>query len=301
MKKLMLLLMIVCLTGCSSDEPIISVNDNYLNQSIPVESVEEFAHEIITKEFEAQNCLTISDTRGEIYYGVYNSVKKINEVYCVKFVDNVWTEPFIFNPFDIEASIDAPFISPDEKRLYFISRYGTNEDEQIERVWYVEWLHNKWSEPVVLPSFFDEYEIHMQFSVAADYSLYFKSKHDTGFGESDLYVSKYIDGVYQEPINLGQNINTPANEMSPYISPDQSYIIFSRNKTTEGYGGADLYMSVKDDLGDFGEAELMSYGINSASHETCPIVSPDEKYLFFNSTRLGRFEIYWTELNGYIE
>ncbi len=275
----------------------------YLDQPLPVEEVTRFAKEIITTKYETQNCLTISDERKEIMYGIYNSKEEINKVYTSRYSDGEWTIPELFYPFESEKiSIDAPFFSPDSKRLYFLAKQLTDDKDikPLEQVWYVEADDDTWSEPVVLPSFLDEYKIHMQFSVASDYSLYFKSRHESGYGDSDIYVSRFVDGEYLTPENLSENLNTKDNEMTPFIAPDESYLLFSRNQTKPSFTDSDLFISIQNDDGSWGEAEKLDKTINSDNNESCPVISPDGKYLFFNSDRKYLFEIYWTKA-GFLE
>jgi Tol biopolymer transport system component len=63
----------------------------------------------------------------------------------------------------------------------------------------------------------------------------------------------------------------------PYISPDGSYLLFSRDY--------DLFISFCARDGAWKEARKLDAPINSPSIEICPIISPDGKYLFFISQR----------------
>jgi len=46
-------------------------------------------------------------------------------------------------------------------------------------------------------------------------------------GGFDLYVSYHRNGVWTKPTNLGDQINSPANEYSPTISPDGKYFFWA--------------------------------------------------------------------------
>jgi len=301
MKRFIVILGIIyiCFIGCVETDQVDVVEEKsipdelkYLGMNASQEA-QSFAEDLMLLKYEAQNCLTISKDLKNIYYGVYNHDLSINQVYRVTFeVD--WSDPILFDPFnDKSVSIDAPFHSPDGKRLYFLARYPLDEsNEYHETLYYLE------DSQLVKLDIFDEYGLHMQFSVADDYSLYFKSKHEDGLGESDIWFSPYEDGEYLKPLSLSNSVNTEANEMTPYISPDQSYLLFSRNKHSDGFGGADLYISFKDDRGQWQEATNLGDKINSYGHETCPIISPDGQYLFFNSSKSSRFIVYWMSLEG---
>lgn len=69
--------------------------------------------------------------------------------------------------------------------------------------------------------------------------LFFSSNKPGGFGGYDLYYSDLIDGMWQEPINMGLTINTPYNESFPYLSSTDK--IFFSSDRPKGFGGLDLY------------------------------------------------------------
>jgi WD40 repeat protein len=117
--------------------------------------------------------------------------------------------------------------------------------------------------------------LHWQVSVAANGNLYFTSGQ-TGF--EDIYVSRYVDHQYVKAEPLGNPINTDRFETTPYIAPDESYIIFARLKDQNSYPR--LYISYPDLNHNWGEPVL----IKSISYGLCPVISPDGNYLFFLSS-----------------
>jgi len=103
-----------------------------------------------------------------------------------------------------------------------------------------------------------------------------------GFGDFDLYISYYTPEGWSEPENLGPNINTDFWESSPSLSPDKRILYFSSNRYG-GVGGKDLYYSVRQANGKFGEAINMGDSINTAGDEYAPYIHPDNKSLYFTS------------------
>ena len=66
-------------------------------------------------------------------------------------------------------------------------------------------------------------------------------------GDRDLYVSfMQDDSVWTEPLNLGETVNTLAEESSPFFAMDDKTLYFG-SKGFSGYGGVDIYMSKKLD------------------------------------------------------
>jgi hypothetical protein len=121
-------------------------------------------------------------------------------------------------------------------------------------------------------------------AVAASGNLYFGAERLGTRGGSDLWVARLVDGVYREPENLGDGVNTSAHEVEPWIAPDESYLIFSALRRADGKGGYDLYLSRR--IGDrWGKAEPLPAGINTSDSDWNQSVSPDGTWLYFSSNR----------------
>lgn len=73
-----------------------------------------------------------------------------------------------------------------------------------------------------------------------DKSLLFSSDMEGGFGGFDLYIAEWNESLQRwgDPINLGSQVNTEGDEISPSIYQD--LLIFSSNGQV-GFGGYDIY------------------------------------------------------------
>ena len=121
--------------------------------------------------------------------------------------------------------------------------------------------------------------------MAANGNLYFGSgKPLGGHGDQDLWVSRYVNGAYQPPENLGDSINTAGGEIEPWIAPDESFLVFSAARRTDSLGKYDLYLAVRRN-GTWQKAHRLPPPINTPEWEFNPSVSPDGKWLYFSSTR----------------
>lgn len=71
--------------------------------------------------------------------------------------------------------------------------------------------------------------------IAPDESfLIFPSVRTPGANNGDLYISYNENGTWTEPINMGNLINTMANEYGPFLSPDGRYLFFIRHDGIKG-------------------------------------------------------------------
>lgn len=73
--------------------------------------------------------------------------------------------------------------------------------------------------------------------------LIFSSDREGGYGGMDLWYSKYENGQWKEPVNLGPTINTPQDEVFPYIHGNELY--FSSNGHPS-LGGLDIFLSKQE-------------------------------------------------------
>jgi len=76
--------------------------------------------------------------------------------------------------------------------------------------------------------------------------MVFASNRPGGLGGYDLYYSKFSNGNWGTPVNLGPEINTASDEYRPVMGDDEEFtnifLMFSSNRPG-GKGGFDLYFT----------------------------------------------------------
>jgi Tol biopolymer transport system component len=75
-------------------------------------------------------------------------------------------------------------------------------------------------------------------------------------------------------------VNTEKYEFDPYISPDESFIIFSINNEQ---GLSDIYFSYKNEKGEWAGVINMGDKVNTPRQDFGPSLSPDNKFIFFTN------------------
>ncbi len=113
-------------------------------------------------------------------------------------------------------------------------------------------------------------------------SLYFSSDRSGGFGGFDLYVSHFEKDSWTLPVNLGPEINTPYNEITPFLHKNKLYFA---SDNLEGLGGFDIYHVLYED-GKWGKVTMMDREINSPADDYFPALNKQGE-LYFTSNRLG--------------
>ncbi|MDB5032768.1 MAG: Immunogenic 75 kDa protein [Chlorobi bacterium] len=107
-----------------------------------------------------------------------------------------------------------------------------------------------------------------QGTIASDGSfIIFSSNRSGGSGGMDLYIAnRTAGGGYSDPVNLGENVNSSANECAPFIAPDGRTLYFASTRQG-GFGGSDLYMVRRDSSGAWGMPKNLGERINTSANE----------------------------------
>lgn len=268
----------------------------YMGQTPPPEGAEPalFALDIVSNHRFQHGTVAFSPDGTEAYWSTEIALPDSGYSYGMtvfsKLVNGRWSEPEPAPFSRLGWGDDVPFFAPDGQRLYFLSTRPTGEEEggQAERIWYMNRTPHGWSEPQIIEGGPNTLDLHWEFSVAADGTIYAP-------GDGDIWVSRLVDGAYQAPENLGAPVNSDAGEGAPFIAPDQSYLIFMRVRHEENMGFVDLWISFRDESGGWTEPVNLGQPVTSEGNEICPIVSHDGRYLFFNSNRVGNDDNYWVD------
>jgi Tol biopolymer transport system component len=246
-----------------------------------------FAPDMIsTGEYEL--CPQISPDGRTFYFVKSTPDMNFWTIVFSQFENGKWSGPQVA-PFSGQYSDADEFITADGKRMFFVSRRPVNAGISPNAagrldIWVTDKIATGWSEPKNLGTPVNSEGSEYFPTLTSDGTLYFGSGRKGGKGGVDLYRSRFSNGKYQEPENLGDAINTTFDEYEPYIAPDESFLIFMAGNRPDGLGGYDLYISYNRN-GQWTKAQNLGAPINSAVDDLSPRISPDGKYFFWASAR----------------
>ncbi len=177
-----------------------------------------------------------------------------------------------------------PVFSPDNNMILFQSNRPVEgkPDRKGFDIWAVKRTKTGWSEAYHLGDSINTDASESFASMANNGNIYFMKENPDGIGSSDVYVSKFVNGNYRKPVNLGTTINTNFRESNPYISPKEDYIIYFSSDST-GLGDVDLMISFRKN-GEWEKPKSLGSPINSPLGEFCPFVHQKQKRLYFSRT-----------------
>lgn len=123
-------------------------------------------------------------------------------------------------------------------------------------------------------------------SVSNQGTLFLQAAYEDSHGDHDLYsCTRRADGTYEAARNLGGQVNTEASESAPWVSADETFLVYCAFAEPGYRGGSDLYVSFRQADGTWGKGVNLGPDVNTAATEKFPSLSADEKYLFFVSDR----------------
>lgn len=256
----------------------------YLGQTPPGNTPAIFAPGIVSLSGRNEARITFSpDGKSAFYYIEFWPNPGTPFIMYSEYKNGTWTNPDTAS-FARNRKTGEPFFALGGKRIYLNSTKALNQVGSID-LSYVEKKDSSWSDPVSLGSPPNSTQDQYHACIVADTSIYFSSS------SGEICRCQYRNGAYQARVVLPYPINfanTTQTWGDPYVSPDESYLVFKSTRTG-GYGGNDIYISYKKADGSWTNPKNLGDKINTAGDETSGDITPDGKYMTFG--RGG--DLYW--------
>ena len=208
-----------------------------------------------------------------------------------------WSTPVAVEVINSEFEDGTPSFSSDYKELYFTRCEVGKREKKGCIIMYSKRTGDKWSNPKNIGILPDSL-VAAHPSISKDgLSLYFVSDLAGGFGNKDIWkVTRIRTGdAWSKPVNLGPDINTPGDELFPYIREDGTLYFSSDGHI--GMGGLDIFKAKPQPDGSW-IVQNMKPPINSFADDFGIIFEGANEKGIFSSTRKGKEndELYSFEL-----
>jgi hypothetical protein len=217
------------------------------------------------------------------------------DIWFVEKDDNGWSEPAIVgSPICTAGSEWFSAISPDGAMMVLTLVDAPDGFGDCDL--YISALQKdgKWSKPKNMGPTVNTgaWESHPVISRDSR-TVYFASDRPGGVGGIDLYMSSRLpSGEWSEAKNV-IGINTAGNDVTPYISLDDSTLYFSSDGVVETKTDLDIYMSRMRN--GHWTLPVAVFGVNSPAQELFPSMSGGQNVIYFCSNRnnrVARMDIY---------
>ncbi len=222
-------------------------------------------------------------------FGFFNS-----DMYTIEMENGEWRPARALNPFINSSRDELALDFSSNGSILFYMKGGSYEEGEI----YTDtFTVNKKEvlEPSALVAPIDASIGDTWLHLFNDKTILFASKRPGGYGGYDLYVTYFIDGNWSKPKNMGPDINSEYNEISPSISNDGNILYFSSDRV-ESFGGYDVFKSTYDSSSEsWTESKNVGNPVNSAGNEIGMYLSSDGKSAYLSSDRkqgFGGYDLY---------
>jgi outer membrane protein OmpA-like peptidoglycan-associated protein/Tol biopolymer transport system component len=211
--------------------------------------------------------------------------KKVQEDFFIShWTNNGWSEAKNLGyPINTSDNEGAQTLSGDGRLMVFTACNRSDGLGRCDLYWSIR-RGDKWSVPQNMGRPINTAYRETQPSISADgRTLYFAGDRPGGKGNHDIWVS-YKDSAdhWTVPENLGDSINSPGTEMSPFIHPDNQSLYFSSDGLI-GLGGYDIFVSRRNKEGKWRKAVNLGYPINTNRDEIGLIVNARGDKAYFAS------------------
>ena len=156
---------------------------------------------------------------------------------------------------------------------------------------------DKWSSPKSLGPGVNTSGWEAQPALSADGNeLYFVSDRRGGMGGYDIwYSTKTAEGGWGKAINLGKSVNTPFDEIAPFIHANNQNLYFASNGLP-GFGSYDIYVSEKLN-NQWVEPKNMGFPLNNFEDQYSFAVTSDGRFAYYSKEEArDKSKIYFTPI-----
>ncbi len=210
-------------------------------------------------------------------------LKYYEDVYVATKNNNEWQEPLnIDKPLNTNKHDAVAGISEDAQTLFLYR----NTKSSVGNIFISYLQGDKWSEPKEMPEPINSKYQESSACLSPDRNtLYFVSNRKGGLGGKDIYYSVKKDNKWSEPVNI-KILNTKYDEDGLFIHPNGKTLYFS-SKGHNTMGGFDIFMSEKNDKGEWSKPKNIGYPINTPDDDLYFVMSADAKHGYFTSNKDG--------------
>lgn len=179
-------------------------------------------------------------------------------------------------------------VTPDGKAALMVlgNQYIDGGKKMLAGMSISNYVNGEWTapKPVKIENDYNYNEKSHYFLTNTRKALLMSIEREDSYGDRDIYVSfAKNDSVWSEPLNLGKTINTATEDASPFLASDDKTLYYS-SKGFSGYGGSDIYRSIRldDTWTRWSEPENLGPEVNSKFDDLFFNIPSSSDYAYFS-------------------
>ena len=208
-----------------------------------------------------------------------------NDLFLVKQDENgAWLAPVeLEDEVNTEFDEGTPSFSKDGNTMYYTYCAQDPEGPRTSEIYISSRSSAKWGKGTRANIVKDSVTALGHPSISPDGKyLYFVSDAVGGYGGKDLFRARVVGRDFGPMENLGPDINTPGDEMFPYVR--DSVTLYFASDGHPGMGGLDIFKATLDSTGKW-NVENMKAPINSSGDDFGITFAGNKESGFFSSNR----------------
>lgn len=183
-------------------------------------------------------------------YKIHSGDKNNQDIWYSEKKYGKWTLPQMMpSPVNNNGANSMITITPDNNTIYVSNLYNNNGEQSGRGMSISQRSKNGWTLPrkVEIENFYNRGQF-VSYYMSQDKKVLFTSViRDDSKGKMDIYVClQKADGTYGTPLNLGDSINTFADDVNPYLAADNKTLYFITSGLP-GFGKEDVWVSKRLD------------------------------------------------------
>ncbi|MGQ0828246.1 MAG: OmpA family protein [Bacteroidota bacterium] len=267
-------------TANTKKQIIVTELDSLFNKQTASFAINYFGDQNTVQFTAAREGSTVTDPKLQ-------QAKFICDLYTLQKKDSVWGN---LKKIEIPANTDAHegtgFLTLD-RSSYFFTRWSTTNKNECA-IYTSKMMSDKWfaaekmNEHVNVEGY---KSMHPALTSDAN-TLYFSSNRPGGYGKMDIWYVTLDDAgkVMGPPKNLGPNVNTPEDEVTPFYHNFTSSIFFS-SEGHPGFGGLDIFNTSLSDDSLWQKPRNLGSPVNSSKDDAYYILERSQQHGFLTSDR----------------
>ncbi len=278
------------LASIAYEENDFSISENYYKEALKLDSLNQteiFYSLAIVQQKQLKYSEALINFEKYIQHPSKNPGllrKAKSEAEKIRIRLKLQNENIIFKPVPLNPEINSyeseyfPVLTGDNQKMIF-TRYTKGQEDFFE----ANFVNGKWTKVKPISEInTPENEGANTISVDGKVMIFTICDRRKTYGSCDLFLTKKINGKWEQIKNMGPIINSEYWDSHPSLSNDGKTLYFASDRPG-GYGGKDIWVSKLSEKGIWGKPICIDTNVNTRFDDFTPFIHADNHTLYFTS------------------
>lgn len=226
---------------------------------------------------------TRDEAKGKRSSGITG--QKYSDLFVIKFDrKQEWTDVMPVDSLNTKFDEGTPCIFDEGRKFYYTSCIAEKGRKVGCQIYEAQKIEGEWMNGAIISIVSDSVSIGHPAVSPDGTKIYFSARMTGGFGGADIWYVENGDEGWTRPKNMGQQINSPGDELFPFMRADETLFYSSTKHPT--MGGLDIFIAEKNKKGRY-ESRNLKPPFNSNGNDFGIYYYANEDKGYFTSDRKG--------------